>query len=307
MQQKNKSTKSKVKHWNNYGLLLIPGFGTLVLTLGGALFWNANISLNRWAGYENPVWVGFRNYRYLAQNEEFRGAVLHAAFFIIPFALIPTLIGALLAAVIFEYISPRFGERMGSFFRVSFYLPQVVPIAISGLLWLAILGNDGILNMALRSSGHESLVYEWLDNGRSAQLWMAVILVWLQLGYTTMVFVAGMARIDTRLYEAAQLDGASWLQQFRAITLPQLRPEMFVVLLITSIGALKIFAPIYWITSGGPFGATNVPSLYAFNAFYGGDQVPFGATVSTVFAVIVGTLAFLVVQLQHKYFGGDEA
>jgi raffinose/stachyose/melibiose transport system permease protein len=65
------------------------------------------------------------------------------------------------------------------------------------------------------------------------------------------------------------------------------------------IGALKVFAPVYWITGGGPIGATTVPSLYAFNAIYGGDQVPFGAAVATAFTLIVGVLAALLVRVQR--------
>ncbi len=286
--------------WNRYGLLLIPGFGTLVVTMGGALFWNANISFNRWAGYENPVWVGFRNYRFLFRNEDFRTAVLHAVYFVIPFAVIPTILGLFIAAVIANYFIPRFGQGLGAFMRSTLYLPQVVPVAISGLLWLAILSNDGVLNMALNASGHISLAREWLTTGRSAQVWLSIIMVWLQLGYTTMIFLAGMSRIDPRLYEAASLDGANWWQQFKAVTIGQLRPELFVVFIVTTIGALKVFAPVYWTTQGGPLGSTNVPSLYSFHAFYGGDQVPFGATVSTVFAFIVGTLAYLIARLRDR-------
>ena len=279
---------------------MLPGMSLLTVVIGGALLWNAQISLTRWKGYDNPVWAGLHNYRFLITSPDFRTAVVHCLWFAIPFAVLPTAVGLLVATAIHEYVVPRFGQAPAGIMRATLYLPQVVPVSISGLLWLAILDKSGLVNQLLESTGHADAERNWLMEPRSAQLWLAVIMFWLQLGYTTTVFVAGSARIDTRLYEAAELDGANWWQRFRAVTLPQLRPEVLVVSLTTVIGALKVFAPVYWITGGGPIGSTSVPSLYAFNAIYGGDQVPFGAAVATAFTVIVGALAALLVRVQRE-------
>lgn len=285
---------------NRYGLLLVPGMLLLTIVVGGALVWNAQISLTRWAGYDNPVWAGLHNYRFLLINPDFRTSVLHGLWFIVPFAMAPTLIGLVIATVVYEYVVPRFGNGPGTLIRSTLYLPQVVPVSITGLLWVAILDKGGLVNQVLSALGHADWQRAWLTESRPAQVWLSLIVFWLQLGYTTTIFIAGNARIDTRLLEAAELDGAGPLQRFRAVTLPQLRPEVFVVLLTTVIGALKIFAPVYWITGGGPIGATNVPSLYAFNAIYGGDQVPFGAAVATSFTLIVGFLAYVLVWLHQR-------
>ena len=278
---------------------MVPGMALLAVVIGGALLWNVQVSFTRWAGYDNPVWAGLHNYRFLLINPDFRTSVLHGLWFTVPFAILPTALGLLVATVIYEYLMPRFGSAPGTLVRSALYLPQVVPVSITGLLWVAILDDGGLVNMVLAAVGHSDVQRAWLTEPRSAQVWLSLIVFWLQLGYTTTIFIAGNARIDTRLYEAAELDGAGVLQRFRAVTLPQLRPEVFVVLLTTVIGALKIFAPVYWITGGGPIGATSVPSLYAFNAIYGGDQVPFGAAVASVFTGIVGVLAWLMVRAHH--------
>jgi raffinose/stachyose/melibiose transport system permease protein len=290
----------KPDSWNRYGLLMVPGMVLLGTVIGGALLWNVQVSLTRWRGYDNPVWAGLHNYRFLFISPDFRTSVLHGLWFTVPFAVLPTLTGLLIATAIYDYVIPRFGNGPATFLRTTLYLPQVVPVSITGLLWIAILDKSGLLNTVLTAAGHEQWQRNWLGEPRSAQVALSLIIFWLQLGYTTTIFIAGHARIDTKLYEAAVLDGAGRWQQFRHITLPQLRPEVFVVLLTTLIGALKIFAPVYWITGGGPLGATNVPSLYAFNAIYGGDQVPFGAAVASAFTVIVAALAWALVRLQHR-------
>jgi raffinose/stachyose/melibiose transport system permease protein len=279
---------------------MVPGMSLLTITIGGAFLWNAQVSLTRWKGYDNPVWAGLHNYKFLITSPDFRTAVAHCLWFSIPFAILPTTIGLLTAIAIHEYVIPRFSAAPGSVMRATLYLPQVVPVSISGLLWIAILDKSGLVNSILDSLGHGGMKRDWLTEPRSAQLWLAFIMFWLQLGYTTTVFLAGSSRIDTRLYEAAELDGANKRQRFFAVTVPALRPEILVVTLTTVIGALKVFAPVYWITGGGPYGSTNVPSLYAFHAIYGGDQVPFGAAVATAFTIIVGVLAVLLVRAQRS-------
>lgn len=279
---------------------MVPGMSLITVVIGGALLWNLEISFTRWRGYDNPVWAGLHNYRFLLISPDFRTAVVHGLWFTVPFALLPTLVGLLTATVLYDYVVPRFGHAPATAVRTTLYLPQVVPVSISGLLWIAILDKGGLVNSVLAAAGRTQWQREWLAEPRPAQLWLAGIMFWLQLGYTTTVFVAGSTRIDPRLYEAAELDGAGWWGQFRHVTLPQLRPEIYVVLLTTIIAALKVFAPVYWITGGGPLGATSVPSLYAFNAIYGGDQVPFGAAVASAFTVIVAVLAWGLVRLQHR-------
>ena len=93
-------------------------------------------------------------------------------------------------------------------------------------------------------------------------------MIWVQIGYPVVVFMAALQRVDPELYEAAEIDGANWWHRFRAITLPQIRPETFVVALTCTIAALKVFGPIFALTRGGPENATNVPSYFAYFTFF---------------------------------------
>ncbi|HEX7804860.1 MAG TPA: sugar ABC transporter permease, partial [Cellulomonas sp.] len=110
--------------------------------------------------------------------------------------------------------------------------------------------------------------------------------------------MAALQRVDPELYEAAELDGAGWMARFRAITLPQIKPETFVVTLTCTIAALKVFGPIYVLTKGGPENTTNVPSYFSYQNFFPKSQVGYGAAIATVLTLIVIVVAAVFMRAQ---------
>jgi ABC-type sugar transport system permease subunit len=126
-----------------------------------------------------------------------------------------------------------------------------------------------------------------------------VIMVWVQLGFPVVIFMAGLQRVDPALYEAAEMDGASWMKRFRHITVPQIKPEVYVVLLWTTIAALKVFGPIYVLTRGGPGGATNVPAYYSYQNFFERTQVGYGAAIATVLTLLIVALSIVFLRIQR--------
>jgi raffinose/stachyose/melibiose transport system permease protein len=124
-------------------------------------------------------------------------------------------------------------------------------------------------------------------------------MVWVQLGYPVVIFMAALQRVDPELYEAAALDGANWWQRFRAITVAIIRPEIFVVTLTCTIAALKVFGPVYTLTRGGPGTSTIVPSYYSYSQFFQSQQVGYGATIATALTIIVIILTIAFIQAQN--------
>jgi raffinose/stachyose/melibiose transport system permease protein len=177
----------------------------------------------------------------------------------------------------------------------------VLPIAVAGIVWSWILApRDGALNEVLRAVGLDSLAQNWLGDPDLA-LWTVMgVMLWIQVGYPVVIFMAGMQRVDPSLHEAAELDGASWWGRFFHVTVPQIRPEIFVVLLTCTIAALKVFAPIYVLTRGGPGGSTNVPSYYSFQNFFEKTQVGYGAAIATVLTVLILVLTTVFLRLQNR-------
>jgi len=279
----------------------IPGLTLLFGSVGAALAVNFYYSLTNWNGFNHHKFIGLHNYVKIATDPNIRDSILHVLWFVIPFAIIPTALGCFLAAVLFDYIQPYFGSSIASTYRTLLYLPQIVPLAMTGVLWHWILDYpNGLINNYLVNSGKVTNAINFESHPLFVQLLFSIILIWLQVGFTLLIFIAGMSRRDPRVMEAAQIDGASFLQQLRYITIPLLKAELIVVILTISINALKMFGPVYWITGGGPEGATNVPSTFSFKQFYGGSHVGLGAAVASLFAIILGFFAYFVLKYQRK-------
>jgi len=203
--------------------------------------------------------------------------------------------------VLFDYLAKVFGARWASVFRSGFYLPQVLPVAVTGIVWGWILHPSyGALNRILETVGLSSLTRNWLGDPEYALYSVMAIMIWVQLGYPIVMFMSGLQRIDPELYEAADLDGAGWWQRFRRITVHLIRPEFYVVLVTTTIAALKIFGQIFVLTRGGPSNATLVPSYFAWQNFFQKAQVGYGSAISTVLTVLIVVLAFVFLRLQTR-------
>jgi raffinose/stachyose/melibiose transport system permease protein len=166
--------------------------------------------------------------------------------------------------------------------------------------------DNGAANRLLEAVGLDSLAHDWLGDPKTAMWSVMVVMVWFQIGFPLVIFMSGIQRVDPSLYEAAELDGASWWRRFWHITIPQIRPEIFVVLLITTIYSLKSFPQIYVLTKGGPGGATNVPSYYSYQNFFEKTQVGYGASIANVLTLITIVLAIGFIRVQARNQGEEQ-
>lgn len=141
---------------------------------------------------------------------------------------------------------------------------------------------------------------DWLGDPTFAMSAVMMMLVWLQLGYPVVVFMSALGRVDPSVYEAADLDGANWWNQLTSITIPEIRPEIFIVVLTATVGALKVFAPILILTGGGPEGSTLVPSYYAYRNFFELSKVGYGSAISTFMAIVILIIAGFMMWYQRK-------
>src|SRR5918995_1644652 len=214
--------------------------------------------------------------------------------------VVPTIIGLLIAALLFDVVGRRLGGKVGSVLRATYYLPQILPIVVAGIVigWIVRPGEDGALNQILGVFGIPP--YDWLGQMPSALIVLMVVLIWVQIGYPVVIFMAALQRVDPELYEAAEIDGAGWFRRFRAITLAQIRPETFVVTLTCTVAALKVFGPIYVLTRGGPESSTLVPSYYSYLSFFDRSQVGYGSAVATVLTLVIVVVAVTILGLQSR-------
>jgi raffinose/stachyose/melibiose transport system permease protein len=286
---------------SGYAVYLVPGIVASLAIIVGPLVMTVYTSFTKWNGVGDQTWIGFDNYTRLFEDTLFWKSFGHILLLILAMAVVPTLLGLVLAAVLFDYVAKKFGNRWASVFRSGFYLPQVIPVAVTGIVWGWILHPDyGALNKILDAVGLGGLTRNWLGDPKYALYSVMAIMIWFQLGYPIVMFMSGLQRIDPSLYEAADLDGASWWQRFRKITVYLIRPEFYVVLVTTTIAALKIFGQIFVLTRGGPSNATLVPSYFAYKNFFEKAQVGYGSAISTVLTVIIIVLAFVFLRLQNR-------
>ncbi|MFN8378868.1 MAG: sugar ABC transporter permease [Anaerolineae bacterium] len=284
-----------------YGIFLVPGLLALFLVILLPFLVNVGVSFTTWNGISAPQWNGLSNYVKAFNDATFWASFRNNLSMIIAMTVIPTILGLFLAAFIFDYIASHFGSRTASFFRGGFYLPQVLPVVIAGVVWRWILQPDwGALNYVLNGLGLGGLAHNWLGDSSTAMLSVMGIMVWFQLGYPLVIFMAALQRVDPDLYEAAAVDGATWFQRFFRITLYMIRPEIFVVVLMTIIHSLKVFAQVYVLTRGGPGRATIVPSYFAYQNFFERSDVGYGATISTLMTIIIVLVTIIFITIQSR-------
>ncbi|MGW0773740.1 carbohydrate ABC transporter permease [Streptomyces sp. NPDC002835] len=286
-----------------YAVFLAPGLLLSLLFLVVPLVMTFYYSLTEWQGIGEPVFTGLDNYVRLFQDADFWASFRNIAFVIIGIAVVPTLLGLFLAALLFDYIGKKHGDGLVSVFRSGLYLPQVIPVAVTGLMWGWILAPEGAVNSILETVGLASLAENWLGDPDLA-LWVVLaVLVWMQLGYPLVLFLSGLQRIDPELYEAAALDGATWWQRFTRITVPILRPEVYVVLVTTTIAGLKVFAQIFVLTGGGPGNSTLVPAYFAYQNFFERADVGYGSAISSTITLLVLIIAGTMLTRQAREDG----
>ena len=287
-----------------YWLYFIPGAILVGVVIFYPIIRNLRLSFFHWrGGRAEESFAGFDNWVALFHDSAFLQSFMNIFLVIVAMVIIPTLVGLVVAAALFDVIGRRFGGKLSSFLRATYYLPQILPIAVAGVMfsWILKPNGDGVLNQFLSFITGDEVTVNWLGGQYSTAIVSTMVLmVWIQIGYPVVIFMAALQRVEPELYEASELDGASWFQRFRAITLPMIRPEVFVVGLTTTIAALKVFAPVFILTRGGPSKSTYVPSFYAYQEFISGTDKGYAAAIASSITIVVFIVAVVFIKAQTR-------
>lgn len=269
-------------------LYLLPAFliyaTFLLVPLGRAI----NLSFYDWNGLSVGTWVGLENYTTVLTDERLRGAFVHAFVLMLFFAVLPLVVGLVLASILH-----RAKVRGLPFFRTVVFLPQVVAMVVVGVAWRRIYAIDGSLNSALEAIGLGG-GHSWLGNYSLALPAVGFVGTWFETGLVTILLLAGMGRIPLELYEAARLDGAGPIREFFAVTLPSVRGEVAVALTLTVIAALKTFDLIYIMTKGGPGHQTSVPSYEVYHQAFELGRVGAASALGVILAAVIFVISFTI-------------
>jgi raffinose/stachyose/melibiose transport system permease protein len=246
-------------------------------------FW---ISLHAWDGVSSKHWVGAANYRELVGDGAVHTAFLHALVLCIFYAALPIAIGLFVSASL-----TRARVRGMGFIQSALFLPQVIAAVVVGVSWRWLFDEFGPVNQGLRKLGLGFVARAWLGDFTWALPAVGVIGTWVMLGLCMVLFLAGIRKIPTSLYDAARVDGAGAWREFFAVTLPGLRNELAIATTLTVIAALRAFDLIFVTTRGGPGDATATPSLLIYSRAFLTGQVGLAAAIAIVLAAVVFVVA----------------
>ncbi|HEY7365909.1 MAG TPA: sugar ABC transporter permease [Methylomirabilota bacterium] len=241
-------------------------------------------------------YVGLRNFIYVLGWPQFSTAVMNTVVFTVCAVAIKFGLGMAVALVLNQHIRGR------NFFRAFLLLPWVMPAFVVYLVWRWLYDPlAGLINYALMDLGLIAGPIAFLSDRSTAMASVIVAHAWRNFPFYAISFLAGMQTIAQELYDSAQVDGASRVQQFRHITLPGLYHIIGVVLLLTTIQTANAFEPVYLLTGGGPSDATMVYTMLVYVMGIVNLHLGQAAAVSTLFLpLLVGLVLVVTILLQRK-------
>jgi raffinose/stachyose/melibiose transport system permease protein len=253
-------------------------------------------SFYRWNGVGPMTWVGLKNYVSVFQVPNLIGTVFNAFWLVVWFSFIPVGLGLVVASVMHRVATGRFGAIA----RTVLFLPQVIALVAAGIIWGWLLALPGLINQILKAVGLGAITRAWLGDFHWALPSVGVIGIWVLLGFCIVLLLTAMTKIDSALYESARLDGASWLQEFLAVTVPLLRYEIGVCLTVAVINALAAFDIVWVSTAGGPGNATAVPGLQIYILAFTQRAVGLASALAVMLMVLVIVVILPIQRLNRE-------
>ena len=239
------------------------------------------MSLYKWGGYTaNKTFVGLENFMKLSKNPKFYQAFQNSILLIVVVTLVTFSL-----ALIFAYILSREKIKGQNFFRIVFYIPNILSVVVISAIFSAIYDpNQGLLNSFLNLfRGGDPIL--WLGSQKLVIYSVAIAMVWQAIGYYMVMYMASMANVPLSLYESASLEGAGKIKQFFSITLPLVWTNIRTTLTFFIISTINMsFLMVKAMTNGGPDGASSVFLSYMYQEAYTNSSYGYGMAIGvTVF------------------------
>ena len=277
-------------------LFVLPALAMYTAFVLWPLATSVRYSMLDWNGIGESRWIGFENYRRILTDPAQLAPIVNSLKLIAFFTIVPVVVGLVSAALMHDWRS-----RFAGAFRTTLFLPQVIPLVASGIVWGWVYSSTGVLNQSLEWMGLDSWTRPWLGDFDLALPAVGVVGAWVLTGFCTLLLTSGISKIDAQLYDAAKVDGAGRLREFFAVTLPGVRREIGVCVIVTMIGALASFDIVFITTRGGPGRETLVPGVQIYWLAFLERRI--GA--ASAMAVILMLLIWILVLPTQKYFQRD--
>ncbi len=256
-------------------------FAVLVPSVRGSLF-----AFTDWDGISPDVnWVGFKEFGAVFSTPDALTAILNTIIVGVTVTIAQNVIGLLLALGLNSRIKSR------NVLRVVIFAPAVVTSIAVGFLWQDLYSPNGGINSVLKALGLGTLQQNWLGNSQIALWSIIVVVIWQFVGYSMVIFLAGLQGIPTEVLEAASIDGAGPVRRFWSIVRPLLAPAITINLMLSLIGGFKLFDQVQAMTQGGPGGATNTISTLIYQNAFELSRFGFAAALAVVLSIFIAMIS----------------
>jgi ABC-type sugar transport system permease subunit len=271
-----------------WGVLLTPWAFLIIPLIFYAIFFliplsqSMTISLTDWDGVRQVRnFVGLDNYARMLTDPLVRVAIKHNLIWIVVGTASPIIISLFLGMLLWP------STRGSNLFQASFFMPQILSTVVVAAIWSKVYHPlIGLLNKGLELVGLGHLAIGWLGSMQWALPAVLIAAVWAYFGFTLVVILAGLQTVDVDLLDAASIDGATSLQRFWNVILPQLGPVLTMITAYTLIGGFNVFDIVWVMTAGGPANATDVLSTVLFKRAFMEDNVAYGTSLALMLTAL---------------------
>lgn len=276
----------------------MPALAIFAVFTAYPFLYAAKLSLTEWDGLNaSQEFVGLDNYRALLHDAEFLQSFKVTAIYTVATTVLSIGIGLVLALALNRRLVGR------NLYRTIFFTPVLTATVAAAVVWSLLFDPfGGILNVALRQVGLEGP--RWLSDPSWALFAIIVVGVWKRIGFTMVIYLAGLQTISPTYYDAAEVDGASAWRQFWDVTWPLLMPITVLQLIMAVIDSFQVFDHVYVMTQGGPLGATNVLPMFLYNEGFRLFHLGYAAAVGWVIFLLILVVTILQWRLSR---GGARA
>lgn len=264
--------------------VLAPTLGVLVL------------SFYDWNLLSDGTFVGFDNFARLAEDKRLLAVYASTTYMALAILVVNVVLGLVLA-VLLEARMPRW---LRAFFRLSFLFPFVVSASAVALIWRFLLNKDlGLVNYLLGFLQIDRV--DWLGSSTFAPIAVIIVNSWKTIGFSILVYIAGLQSIPNELREAATVDGANAWTRFWRITFPLLSPIVFFLVVINMINSFQLFAEPRVLTQGGPGDASRTIVQYLYDRAFGDFDLGYASAIGITFALVLVLLTAVQFRLSRRW------
>ncbi|MDN2483015.1 carbohydrate ABC transporter permease [Vibrio agarivorans] len=276
---------------------LIPALFLYLMFTIYPVFKGISLSMTEYAGVGEATWVGLDNYREIFSDQRYVQVLKNTMVYGVVVVVFQNGLGLIFAAILNSIPAVR------DALRTALLVPSMLSLVIAGYVWQYLYAPmGGGLNELLASFGMGSMQQIWLGDSSIALFSVAAVHVWMFVGYSTAIFLAGYAGISTEVKDAARVDGVSPIKSFFHIDVPLLAPAITVNITLATIGTLKSFEFPFIMTGGGPDYATMTLGLKIFQLIFQDFKYGSAAALSVVMIVLVA----LITIIQNSYLRARE-